>query len=108
MWRQLSQPAEAKSGMCMAVRLFYRPREHGAAEGAADRLQAEADMQQEAAALHAAVGYEDGTVAVWDITRPQAPLFSARLHSEPVMALSIDAAGTGEPRQCWDEFPPCI
>ena len=90
MWRQLRQPAEAKSGMCMAVQLFSAP-----AGVRTYRRMRERAGSPEAPALHAAVGYEDGSVAVWDVSQPQAPIMSMQLHTEPVMALAIEAAGTG-------------
>ena len=87
LWRQLRQPDDAKSGMCMAVQLFSEP----AVEGDQQRMQKHVEVRN----LHAAVGYEDGSVAVWDTAQPHAPVMSMRLHSEPVMALAIDSAGTG-------------
>lgn len=95
-WRDLIQPEEAKRGMCMAVQLFSRPAPDTAAEGQQEQglggnmEQAECEGQ-----LHAAVGYEDGSIAVWDVALPSSPIMACRLHSEPVMALAIDPAGTG-------------
>jgi hypothetical protein len=73
-WTELKQPEGTKHGMCMAVALFRPPGQD---------------------ALHAAVGYEDGTLALWDTASPKHALMSTRLHSEPIMALAIDAKGTG-------------
>lgn len=42
------------------------------------------------------VGYEDGTVAVWQACCPAAPITLCRLQQEPIMALAIDADGSGE------------
>ncbi len=61
-------------GMCMALQLF---------------------KMSESEALFAAAGYEDGTVAVWDADKPDSPIMSSRLHSEPIMALIIDPSGKG-------------
>lgn len=59
--------------MCMAVQLY---------------------MQSGQKALHALVGYEDGTVAVWDVAAGNL-LASKQLHAEPVMALAVAADGSG-------------
>ena len=98
--------------MCMAVQLFSRPetdtaaeekQEHGAAGGT--------EQAERGGQLHAAVGYEDGSLAVWDVAQPDAPIMSCRLHSEPVMALAVDPAGTGAVPlshcivQDWDSTP---
>ena len=77
-WRELKQPQDAKHGMCMAVALFRQPGR---------------------AALYAAVGYEDGTLSVWDTTHPEQALMSVRLHAEPIMTVAIDAQGTGTSQQ---------
>lgn len=69
----LIQPAGTKHGMCMAVQLY---------------------MQSEQNALHALVGYEDGTVAVWDVAASSL-LASKQLHTEPVMAVAVAADGSG-------------
>ena len=60
--------------MCMAAALFKQP-------GQDD--------------LYLAVGYEDGTLAVWDTAQPDQAVMSARLHAEPIMAVAIDAHGAG-------------
>lgn len=60
-------------GMCMTINLFRKD-----------------------AAVHAACGYEDGTLAVWGASAPASPLFAARLHQEPIMAVAVDASGDGE------------
>lgn len=73
-WTELKQPEGAKHGMCMTVALFRPPGQDP---------------------LHAAVGYEDGTLALWDTASPEHALMSTRLHSEPLMALAINAQGTG-------------
>ncbi|KAL3150822.1 hypothetical protein ABBQ32_000580 [Trebouxia sp. C0010 RCD-2024] len=71
--QQLTQPAGHKHGMCMAVQLY---------------------TQKEQSVLHALVGYEDGTVAVWDVTAGRL-VKSSQLHAEPVMALAVTADGSG-------------
>ena len=50
--------------------------------------------QKEQSVLHALVGYEDGTVAVWDVTAGRL-VKSSQLHAEPVMALAVTADGSG-------------
>lgn len=71
--KQLQQPVGIKHGMCMAVQL-YKP--------------------QDSQSLYALVGYEDGEVAVWDVFQTRM-LGSKHVHDEPVMAVYVDAAGTG-------------
>ena len=44
--------------------------------------------------LHALVGYEDGTVVVWDALKGTL-LARERLHDEPVMAVAVTADGSG-------------
>lgn len=39
--------------------------------------------------LHAVAGYEDGSVALWDVRRPNQPLASAKLHSEAIMCVAV-------------------
>ena len=77
-WKELKQPQDAKHGMCMAVALFRQPGHH---------------------ALYTAVGYEDGTLSVWDTAHPDQAIMSARLHTEPIMALAIEPQGTGISQQ---------
>ena len=88
-WKELRQPKDAKHGMCMAAAFFRQP-------GGDD--------------LYLAVGYEDGTLSVWDVAQPDQAMMSARLHAEPIMALAIDALGGGNtpqtsvslnPTRCW-------
>lgn len=71
--QHLIQPEGSKHGMCMAVQLY---------------------MQSGQKALHALVGYENGTVAVWDVAAGNL-LASKQLHAEPVMALAVAADGSG-------------
>lgn len=70
----LAQPPGVKHGMCMAVQLYTPPHTHE---------------------LHALVGYEDGQLVVWNVFSGQI-LASRHLHDEPVMAVAVDAAGTGQ------------
>lgn len=97
-------PGGDKFGMCMSLALFRR---------------------DNVVAPYLAVGYEDGRLAIWRLDphlpaaagssssgsrcasssggtaaqRPQfqhRPLFAAKLHNEPLMALAVSASGTGE------------
>ena len=111
-WRELKQPQEAKRGMCMAVQLFSRPTSDAAAEEQQEQGAAgETEQAERGGQLHAAVGYEDGSLAVWDVAQPDNPIMSCRLHSEAVMALAVDSAGTGAAPishcicQDWDSIP---
>jgi len=69
--------------MCMAVALFGQPGQD---------------------ALYAAVGYEDGTLAVWDTAHPDQALMSTRLHKEVIMTVAVDAQATGT----LSRHPPCV
>jgi hypothetical protein len=73
--QRLVLPQDRKHGMCMSVQLFHHP--------------------QARARVLACVGYEDGSVGVWDTSDAREPLFLRRLHSEPVLSLNIDPSGTG-------------
>ena len=72
--QQLLQPEGAKHGMCMAVQLYKASQEHS---------------------LHALVGYEDGTAAVWRVADATI-LASKRFHDEPIMAVAVAADGSSE------------
>mmetsp|Transcript_37429 Transcript_37429/g.67032 ORF Transcript_37429/g.67032 Transcript_37429/m.67032 type:complete len:275 (-) Transcript_37429:244-1068(-) len=70
---QLALPGNPH-GMCMALHLF-RP---------------------VANAPHLIIGYEDGTVALWDCAQPTEPVaLIVRAHSEPVMSVAVDSAAEG-------------
>ena len=100
----LQPPGGDKFGMCMSLALF---------------------RQDNVAAPHLAAGYEDGRLAIWRLgphlpavagsssggsgcgssggdaaaLRPHLqnrPLFAAKLHNEPLMALAVSASGTGK------------
>ena len=73
----------AKNGMCMAVAMFRQPG---------------SDV------LYVAVGHEDGTLTVWDAACHQHAIMSARLHSEPIMTVAIDAHGKGVVDICCSLF----
>lgn len=79
LWKELQQSVSTQWGMCMALQLFREPGSQ---------------------MIYAAVGYEDGTVAVWDASCPESPMMSCRLHSEPVMALAVYPSGEGVPLLC--------
>ena len=72
----LRQPAGMACGMCMAVQLLP-----GQPDGP-----------------WVLAGYEDGTLALWDLAAPARPAALVRPHSESVMALAVDASGQGEAR----------
>lgn len=57
-------------GMCMALQAFFPPKSHGF--------------------LNVLVGYEDGSLAWWDLRNPRTPVTSVRFHSEPVLSLALD------------------
>eukprot|EP00899_Mesostigma_viride_P011870 jgi/Mesvir1/20684/Mv14893-RA.1 len=40
------------------------------------------------------VGYEDGTLRVWDLRQPRAPLVCSRLHAEPLLDMCLNEKGT--------------
>lgn len=50
--------------------------------------------QSEQSVHYALVGYEDGTVAVWN-TSAGSLVASKQLHAEPVMALAVASNGSG-------------
>lgn len=64
-------PTGPKRGMAMAVQLLPQP------------------AGQSSSPL-VVVGYESGSVALWDARHPAAPVAEARLHEEAVMALALD------------------
>lgn len=61
----------SKCGMVMAVKLFMKDEE-----------------------VFAAVGFENGAIVVWNIRTPHQHIASGQPHTEPVMALDVDANGT--------------
>ncbi|KAL2649823.1 hypothetical protein R1flu_017951 [Riccia fluitans] len=66
-----SQPdtSASSAGMCMALHAF----------------QSELGVHIEVLS-----GYEDGTIALWDLRFPKLPRVKQRLHSEPVLSIKLD------------------
>eukprot|EP01018_Ginkgo_biloba_P013584 Gb_33660 [translate_table: standard] len=62
-------------GMCMALQAFFLPESQGF--------------------LNVLAGYEDGTIAWWDLRNPKIPVTSVRFHSEPVLSLALDGGFAG-------------
>ncbi|KAF6259103.1 WD40-repeat-containing domain protein [Scenedesmus sp. NREL 46B-D3] len=65
--KQQRSQERPRHGLCMAVAL----------------------VQPQGSTLHAVAGYEDGSVALWDVRRPNQPLASAKLHSEAIMCVAV-------------------
>ncbi|KAJ7544263.1 hypothetical protein O6H91_09G071400 [Diphasiastrum complanatum] len=61
---------ERSAGMCMALQAYVQPYSEGF--------------------LNVVAGYEDGSVALWDIRNPGSPSFMKRLHCEPVLSICLD------------------
>ncbi|XP_020519559.1 protein DECREASED SIZE EXCLUSION LIMIT 1 isoform X1 [Amborella trichopoda] len=70
-----SEFSKKSQGMCMAVQAFY--------------------LSQAQGYLNVLAGYEDGSIALWDLRSPEVPVCSVKFHSEPVLSLALDGACTG-------------
>ncbi|KAL3702242.1 hypothetical protein R1sor_020264 [Riccia sorocarpa] len=60
----------SSAGMCMALHAFY---------------------SELGAHIEVLSGYEDGTIALWDLRFPKLPRVRQRLHTEPVLSIKLDS-----------------
>ncbi|KAH6558374.1 hypothetical protein KP509_1Z067200 [Ceratopteris richardii] len=70
-----SSPQTKSSGMCMALEAFTGLTREGF--------------------LHILTGYEDGSVAIWDVRNVKVPQFMKRFHQEPVLSIAVDGPCLG-------------
>lgn len=71
---ELLQGESSSFGMCMSLKLVHSNDNQG---------------------LHLWSGYENGSVACWDLRSPQIPLTCANFMKDPVMCIDIDRRGNG-------------
>ncbi|GAX83964.1 hypothetical protein CEUSTIGMA_g11388.t1 [Chlamydomonas eustigma] len=92
-----SSSSSCKFGMCMALSYLSQD-----------------GTVQDVTRLKVIAGYEDGSVAVWDVRRPHKNLEAVRGHTEPVMCLTVApgsclaASGAADSKLCCWSLPTSV